>query len=69
MILQQLTLRDLLYGLLVPSGDDAAIAIAAALGGDASFVRQMNLEAARLGLTDTHFVNPHGLDATDHVEK
>jgi D-alanyl-D-alanine carboxypeptidase (penicillin-binding protein 5/6) len=64
---ERLTLRDLLFGLLVPSGDDAAVAIATALGGEESFVRQMNLEAARLGLTDTYFVNPHGLDAPGHV--
>lgn len=64
---ERLTLRDLLYGLLVPSGDDAAIAIAAGLGGERSFVDQMNAEAAQLGLTDTHFVNPHGLDAAGHL--
>jgi D-alanyl-D-alanine carboxypeptidase len=64
---ERLTLRDLLYGLLVPSGDDAAIAIAATLGGERSFVEKMNLEAARLGLTDTHFANVHGLDAAGHV--
>jgi D-alanyl-D-alanine carboxypeptidase (penicillin-binding protein 5/6) len=65
---ERLSLRDLLYGLLVPSGDDAAIVIAEAVGGSQpAFVSQMNAEASRLGLTDTHFANPHGLDAAGHV--
>lgn len=63
-----LSLGDLLYGLLVPSGDDAALVIARGVSGsDASFVARMNAEAAQLGLTETHFVNPHGLDADGHV--
>jgi D-alanyl-D-alanine carboxypeptidase len=65
---ERLSLRDLLFGLLVPSGDDAALVIAEAVGGSQSgFVQLMNDEAASLGLTDTHFVNPHGLDAPGHV--
>jgi serine-type D-Ala-D-Ala carboxypeptidase (penicillin-binding protein 5/6) len=64
---EQLTLRDLLYGLLLPSGNDAAIAIADAVGGSEShFVAMMNDEARALGLTHTHFANPHGLDAAGH---
>jgi D-alanyl-D-alanine carboxypeptidase len=60
---QQLTLRDLLYGLLLRSGNDAALAIAVAIGGGASgFVQMMNDEARALDLTDTNFTNPHGLD-------
>ena len=56
------TLRDLLYGLLFVSGNDAAIAIADALGGNLhNFVAQMNQKASQLGMYDTHFVNPHGL--------
>lgn len=56
------TLRDLLYGLLFVSGNDAAIAIADALGGNLqNFVAQMNQKAQQLGMYDTHFVNPHGL--------
>jgi D-alanyl-D-alanine carboxypeptidase len=56
------TLRDLLYGLLFVSGNDAAIAIADALGGNLqNFVTQMNQKAHQLGMYDTHFVNPHGL--------
>lgn len=59
---ERLTLRDLLYGLLLPSGDDAAIAIADALGGSAqNFVQVMNLYAYRLHLFSTHFINPDGL--------
>ena len=61
------TLRQLLYGLLLVSGNDAAIAIAEAVGGDVdSFVEMMNQEAVRIGATNTHFVNPHGLDNEDH---
>ena len=56
------TLRDLLYGLLFVSGNDAAIAIADGLGGNLQhFVAQMNQKARQLGMYDTHFVNPHGL--------
>ena len=58
----QIRLEDLLYGLMLPSGDDAAIAIADAVGGTTSnFVRTMNLFAKRLHLTQTHFINPDGL--------
>ncbi len=62
----QLTLRDLLYGLMLPSGDDAAIAIAGAVSGStASFVNTMNLFAYRLRLFQTHFINPDGLTYYD----
>jgi D-alanyl-D-alanine carboxypeptidase (penicillin-binding protein 5/6) len=55
--------RDLLYGLILRSGNDAAHALAiAAAGSEARFVRQMNLRAAALGLSDTHYANPIGLD-------
>ena len=64
---EKLTLRDLLYGLVMPSGNDAAVAIADAIGGtEAKFVAMMNARAAQLGLTHTHFANPHGLDAPGH---
>lgn len=55
---------DLLYGLVLPSGNDAALALAQYVGGGDvdTFVSLMNLEAARLNLTNTHFSNPHGLD-------
>ncbi len=63
----QLTLRDLLYGLLLCSGNDAAVAIADYVGGSQSgFVQMMNTEAARLMATDTHFVNANGLQNDDH---
>jgi len=64
---EQYTLENLLYGLLLPSGGDAAIAIGNAIGGtESQFIDMMNAEAARLNLTDSHFVNPHGLDAAHH---
>jgi hypothetical protein len=64
---QVVTLEELLYGLLLRSGNDAATAIAQHIGGSVDgFVEMMNQEAEDLGLADTHFVNPHGLDAPDH---
>lgn len=64
---EELTLRDLLYALLLQSANDAAEAIAIGIGGSiAEFADLMNAEGARLGLTDTHFANPHGLDAEEH---
>lgn len=63
-----LTMRQLLYGLLLPSGDDAAITIADAVSKErgANFIDLMNQQAQFLGLTHTHYVNPHGLDAPEH---
>jgi len=62
-----LTLKDLLYALLLPSGDDAAVAIADGVAGtEANFVGMMNMEAALLGFDHTHYTNVHGLDATGH---
>jgi D-alanyl-D-alanine carboxypeptidase (penicillin-binding protein 5/6) len=56
------TIEQLLFGLMVASGNDAAEALAEALAGTAAeFVEQMNATAARLGLRDTHFVTAHGL--------
>ena len=53
--------RDLLYGLLLPSGSDVAIVFAHAVGGTtANFVAMMNNKARSLGLNDTHYMNPHG---------
>jgi D-alanyl-D-alanine carboxypeptidase len=63
----RLSVIDLLYGLFLPSGNDAALTLAGHVGGDTNrFVSLMNSEAARLGLYDTHFANPHGLDARGH---
>jgi D-alanyl-D-alanine carboxypeptidase (penicillin-binding protein 5/6) len=59
----KLTMNDLLYGLLLASGNDAAIAIAQHVGGSVpEFVKLMNGKVASLGLRNTHFANPHGLD-------
>jgi D-alanyl-D-alanine carboxypeptidase len=59
----EIRLLDLLYGLLLPSGNDAALAIAQYIAGSTpDFVDLMNQRAQDLGLEDTHFVNPHGLD-------
>jgi D-alanyl-D-alanine carboxypeptidase (penicillin-binding protein 5/6) len=63
---QQLSMRDLLYGLLLPSGNDAAIAIAEHVAGsESAFVDLMNDKVRQLGLEDTHFASPHGLDDPD----
>ncbi len=65
---ERLSVRDLLYGALLPSGNDAATALAIAAGGDErTFVQRMNEHAAEWGLTATHFANPHGLDEAGHV--
>jgi D-alanyl-D-alanine carboxypeptidase len=59
-------LKPLLYGLLLPSGNDAAIALAEAVAGSVGrFVAKMNDEAARLGLGCTRFASPDGLDNRD----
>lgn len=59
--------RDLLYGILLPSGNDAANAAAVSVSGSIpAFVRLMNSRAQELGLSDTHFVTPSGLDAEGH---
>lgn len=64
----EFTVRDLLYGMMLPSGNDAALAIGRAVSGsDAAFVAEMNALAQRLGLQDTHFANPHGLNAPGHA--
>ena len=62
-----LTMEQLLYCLLVYSGNDAAAAIARTIGGtEADFVSMMNTCARELGCTGTHFTNPHGLQNEDH---
>ncbi len=67
MIGDKIPLKYLLYGLLLPSGDDAAVAIADAVGGtEANFVRIMNIFAYRLHLYQTHYGNPDGLEAPGH---
>lgn len=62
-----LTLEQLLYGLMLPSGNDAGAAIAEHVAGSMEqFSQMMNQEALSLGATGTHFVNPHGLHDADH---
>src|SRR6185436_12324903 len=65
---ERVTLRELIQAALIQSANDAANAIAAFVGrGSVSrFVELMNTRAQELGLTDTHFANPDGLDAPDH---
>jgi serine-type D-Ala-D-Ala carboxypeptidase (penicillin-binding protein 5/6) len=63
---EQVSVRDLLYGLFLNSGNDAAITLSEAVMPRASFVARMNARAAALGMTDTHFVNPIGLDEPAH---
>lgn len=63
----KITVRDLLYGLLLRSGNDAAVALAIHTAGSVEeFAKMMNQKAVELGLQNTHFVTPHGLDATQH---
>lgn len=62
-----LTLEQLLYGLMLPSGNDAGAAIAVHMSGSVeAFAEKMNAEALALGATGTHFVNPHGLNDPEH---
>jgi D-alanyl-D-alanine carboxypeptidase (penicillin-binding protein 5/6) len=76
---ESLSVRELLYGLMLPSGNDASVALAEHFGGrfaaDRSarkatpfqrFIIQMNRRAKQLGMTQTRFANPHGLTAEDH---
>jgi D-alanyl-D-alanine carboxypeptidase (penicillin-binding protein 5/6) len=63
---ERLTVRELLYGLFMNSGNDAAITLSEAAMPRATFVALMNAHAAAIGMTDTHFVNPIGLDDAGH---
>ena len=64
---EQMSVHDLFKGIAVASGNDAVVAMAEKIGGsEAIFVDMMNEKAKELGLTDTHFKNPHGLDDDDH---
>jgi D-alanyl-D-alanine carboxypeptidase (penicillin-binding protein 5/6) len=75
---ETVVVRDLLYGLMLPSGNDASVALAEHFGhrlagteGDAAaaydgFISVMNKTASELGMTHTHYVNPHGLSADGH---
>jgi serine-type D-Ala-D-Ala carboxypeptidase (penicillin-binding protein 5/6) len=77
---ERVSVSELLYGLLLPSGNDASVAFAEHFGGRAQpatehgtksdplprFIAEMNRTAAELELHDTHFINPNGLTAADH---
>ena len=64
---EELTMEELLYAMLLSSANDAAAAIAIEVGGSIEgFADMMNQKAYELGLTDTHFDNPHGLDGESH---
>ncbi len=64
---EALTLEELLYCLMLSSANDAAVAIALAVSGSVeAFSARMNEKATELGLKDTHFTNPHGLDDPEH---
>jgi len=65
---ERLTVRELVEAALIQSANDAAVALAEHVGHGSipAFVAMMNAKARRLGLTDTHFVNPDGLDAAGH---
>ncbi len=63
----KISIRDLLYGLLLCSGNDAAIALAESISGSVDeFSKLMNKKAEDLGLYNTHFESPHGLDSDNH---
>lgn len=64
---EKITLEDLLYGLMLRSGNDAAKVIAEHIGGsEEGFIYLMNETANYIGMTDSHFMNPHGLDEPEH---
>lgn len=64
---EEISIRDLLYGLILASGNDCAVAIAEYIGGDENtFISMMNDKVDALGLKNTHFDNPHGLDSDTH---
>lgn len=64
---QQLTFDDLLYGAMLPSGADATVALAITTSGSLTeFIKLMNKTANKIGMTNTNFVNVHGLDEENH---
>ena len=63
---ETVTVEELLYGLMLCSGNDAALALADCCGGLEEFVQAMNDKAAELGMQDTSFANPNGLDDENH---
>lgn len=63
---EQRTVQELLYGLMLSSGNDAALALTECCGGEALFVEKMNALAQRIGMVDSSFKNPNGLDEEGH---
>lgn len=63
---EELSMRELLYGLILASGNDCAVAIAESFGENGEFMDMLNTLADDLGLCNTHFDNPHGLDSDTH---
>jgi len=64
---EKITVRDLLYGLMLASGNDAAVTLAVRIGGSVQgFADMMNARAAELGCADSHFVTPNGLHDDNH---
>lgn len=64
---EKMTLRELLYGLMLPSGNDAAVAVSEVVcGSEEKFVELMNKKASEMGLENTHFANPNGLPDENH---
>lgn len=65
---ERITMEELLYGLMLQSGNDSAVAIASCIGGGSvsNFVDMMNEKAAELGCSGSHFANPHGLFEEEH---
>ena len=61
-IKEKMKLKDMVYGLMMQSGNDAALMIADFLGGEEKFVKSMNDKAKKIGMKNTSFSNPHGLD-------
>ncbi len=61
-IKEKMKLKDMVYGLMMQSGNDAALMIADFLGGEEKFVKSMNDKAKQIGMKNTSFSNPHGLD-------
>ena len=59
---EKMKLKDMVYGLMMQSGNDAALMIADYLGGEEKFVKMMNKKAKQIGMKNTTFSNPHGLD-------
>jgi serine-type D-Ala-D-Ala carboxypeptidase (penicillin-binding protein 5/6) len=63
---ERVTVRELLYGVFLNSGNDAAETLASAVTSRSTFINDINAKVTRLGLRTTHFVNPTGLDASGH---